>query len=1248
MVKLYGELWRYILESKNLLKKLGFLPKENTVGIYEKQYQQHNNYAIKIDFTKEIISYGKLISSESKTTQNFSQSENWVILECVDRLLTKGYKPQNIILEKTWGAGHGTSGRLDICVTREDGSEYLLIECKTYGKEFEKEFNRMNKDGGQLFTYFKFSNKADVIMLYSSTLKGQDIVYENQIIKIEDDYRTGDVKDFYDKWNKLTKDNGVFESWVKPYCFESKALIKSQLKPITQEDSSFIFNRFLEILRHNVVSDKGNAFNKIFTLFLCKVYDETSARDDEELKFQWLEGIDDDVSFQLRLTDLYKKGMLQFLSREVSDFDEDDFNKRYKNLSEDDKKTLLVEIHKLRLEKNNEFAIKEVYDHQSFKENAKIVKEVVELLQGFRIRYNKRQQYLSDFFELLLTTGLKQESGQFFTPVPIAQFIIKSLPLEHIVNDKLKQKDGELLPFMIDYAAGSGHFITEYMHEVQSIINNKKSKEYIDATAKKLKNWQEDHFDWATKYVYGIEKDYRLVKVGKVGCYLHGDGLANVILSDGLGSFVGTKDYKGKLLKNKEDDSKDHQQFDILLSNPPYSVSSFKQTTREYYTENDFELYNKLTDNSSEIECLFIERTKQLLKDGGVAGIILPSSILSNAGIYTKAREMILQYFDIVAVAELGSNTFMATGTNTVVLFLRRKNNYECINLKKSVGKFFANFSDVTLNGIEKPVSKYVNYVWEDISFEDYITLLQKEPNKSVKENELYKEYRKKIKAKTDKDFFNIVLECEKEKLYYFILAYSQKTVLVKTGEKDAEKRFLGYEFSNRRGNEGIHPIQRNKSIDECTRLFDTNNFDNPEKASTYIYKAFMNDFDFPIDETLSDNISRVSLIDLITFDRVDFEKIINLNSKKKIKIESKWNVVRLENHVTLLKRGKSPKYSEQSEVQIIKSGQIRGLKNFDFSKKYYASSSMAIDERLLQKGDLLINSTGVGTAGRVNLFELGGNYFVDSHVAICRLNQEKLLPHYVLYHLYCNIGFKNIEKMSTGQSGQIELSPDTIAHIKIPIPPLDIQERIIAEIEAIEEQENKVRMNIDKYKQQNVNILNNINSLKKYNLETVAENLDYLRKPITKGYRENGTIPYYGASGVIDYVSDYILDDYVLLVAEDGANLKSRTQPIAFTAEGKTWVNNHAHILKFKDCCTHKLIEYYLNNTEISEYITGQAQPKLNQTNLSRIKVPVPSIKEQQKIVTEIEKLEQQISEAQKFVDSADEIKREILKKYL
>jgi type I restriction enzyme M protein len=1046
------------MDYKKLVISLGFSPKDGINGVFIKKYPQVNDYCLEVNFEKESINYGKKIKSDSTATQNFSQPENFVVLECVNRLLEKGYKPKNVVLEKTWAAGHGTSGRLDICVTRDDGSEYLLIECKTYGKEFDKEFARMKQNGGQLFTYFKFSNKADLIMLYASELKGKEIIFRNEIVKIEEDYRTGDVNDFYEKWNKLTKDNGVFDTWIKPYRFESKALTLKQLKPIEQDDSSFIFNRFLEILRHHVVSDKPNAFNKIFTLFLCKVYDEKSTKENEELKFQWLEGKDDDVTFQIRLTNLYKDGMRDFLEREVTDFSEDDFDKEYKYLGEEVKKSLFYKINKLRLEKNNEFAVKEVYDEKSFKENAKIVKEVVELLQGYRLRYNKRQQYLSDFFERLLTTGLKQESGQFFTPVPIAQFIIKSLPIDAVVDKKLKQGEkNNLLPYLIDYAAGSGHFLTESMHEIQRLIDNKIPDDYISDTAKKIKSWCTDHFDWATQYIYGIEKDYRLVKVGKVSCYLHGDGLANVILSDGLASFKHSE-YKLKLNNRDKEFLQENKQFDILVSNPPYSVSAFKNNAREYYTEKDFELYESLTDNSSEIECLFVERMKQLLKDGGAAGIVLPKSILDKAGIYTKAREIILQYFEIVAITELGNNTFMATGTNTVVLFLRRRNNYDSINLRKSVERFFNDYQDVTRNGIEKPVAKYMNHVWESISFNDYITLLKKEPNNVIVDHEIYKEYRKKIKAKTEKDFWNTLIETEKEKLFYFILAYPQKVVLVKTGEKEEEKHFLGYKFNDRRETQGILPTQIGKTIDECTQLFDAGIFDNPEKASTYIYKAFLGDDDLSISENLKNNIFYHHLIQLFTFNNALFEKEISLTFKEKVEFVSKWSKKRLGNIFVKIESGKRPKGGVAQYRSGIPSlggehigvnGKMNYAKMRFVPKEYFESAQQGILEDL----DILLCKDGALT-GKVALFKKTEFPFqqgmINEHVFALKTENE-ITQKFVFYVLYSSQGQKLLRTNVTG-TAQGGLNRNNLENIQIPLPPMDIQRKVVLKIETLEE----------------------------------------------------------------------------------------------------------------------------------------------------------------------------------------------------
>ena len=128
-------------------------------------------------------------------------------------------------------------------------------------------------------------------------------------------------------------------------------------------------------------------------------------------------------------------------------------------------------------------------------------------------------------------------------------------------------------------------------------------------------------------------------------------------------------------------------------------------------------------------------------------------------------------------------------------------------------------------------------------------------------------------------------------------------------------------------------------------------------------------------------------------------------------------------------------------------------------------------------------------------------------------------------------------------------------------------------------------------------------------NLSQLSENLDTKRVPITKSKRVPGSVPYYGASGIVDYVEGYLFDDNILLISEDGANLLMRTYPIAFSVSGKCWVNNHAHVLKFKNPKLQEWVELYLNATNLSPYISGMAQPKLNQKKLNEIPIPCPNL---------------------------------------
>lgn len=152
--------------------------------------------------------------------------------------------------------------------------------------------------------------------------------------------------------------------------------------------------------------------------------------------------------------------------------------------------------------------------------------------------------------------------------------------------------------------------------------------------------------------------------------------------------------------------------------------------------------------------------------------------------------------------------------------------------------------------------------------------------------------------------------------------------------------------------------------------------------------------------------------------------------------------------------------------------------------------------------------------------------------------------------------------------------------------------------------------------------------------LGDIAENLDNRRVPITSGDREAGAIPYYGASGIVDYVKDFIFDEDLLCVSEDGANLLARTYPIAFPISGKTWVNNHAHVLRFEHACTQKFVEIYLNSIKLDDFITGMAQPKLNKAMLDSIPVPHPDIPEKQRIADCITALDQLITAELQVLD--------------
>ena len=308
-------------------------------------------------------------------------------------------------------------------------------------------------------------------------------------------------------------------------------------------------------------------------------------------------------------------------------------------------------------------------------------------------------------FEQLLNKGFKQNEGQFFTPIPITCFIWKCLPLESIIKDEEKKEIR--YPKVVDYACGAGHFLTEGFREINEKIE--------ELGLKAEKGWERD-------CIFGIEKDYRLARVSKISMFMHGADNGNIVFGDGLDN------HNEKIVI-------ENGQFDILVANPPYSVSAFKNHLE--LKNNELKLLDYISKDGKEIETLFVERIAQLLKPKGIAAVILPSSILSNSSTsYIKAREEILKNFAVLAIVQFGSKTFGATGTNTVVLYLQKNNEPPVKSeiVKDNVTAIFEN-EDLKVVSDKELFDSYCEKI--SISKEEYLAFI-----KVARTNEDYKQHK--------------------------------------------------------------------------------------------------------------------------------------------------------------------------------------------------------------------------------------------------------------------------------------------------------------------------------------------------------------------------------------------------------------------------------------------------------------------------------------------------------------------------
>lgn len=158
---------------------------------------------------------------------------------------------------------------------------------------------------------------------------------------------------------------------------------------------------------------------------------------------------------------------------------------------------------------------------------------------------------------------------------------------------------------------------------------------------------------------------------------------------------------------------------------------------------------------------------------------------------------------------------------------------------------------------------------------------------------------------------------------------------------------------------------------------------------------------------------------------------------------------------------------------------------------------------------------------------------------------------------------------------------------------------------------------------------------------------LDHLRQPIKGLDRVPGPYPYYGASGVVDYIDQYAIDGKYLLISEDGENLRSRSLPIAFYAVGKSWVNNHAHIISASDSVM-AYVKYVLNSHDVSAYLTGTTMPKLSQKSMMLIDIPLPPQDILERIAGILGSLDDKIEANTRLIQTLDSLGEAATRKYL
>ncbi|EAI3266606.1 restriction endonuclease, partial [Campylobacter jejuni] len=486
--------------------------------------------------------------------------------------------------------------------------------------------------------------------------------------------------------------------------------------------------------------------------------------------------------------------------------------------------------------------------------------------------------------------------------------------------------------------------------------------------------------------------------------------------------------------------------------------------------------------------------------------------ILNKDSIYKNTREILFQNFDFIAIVELGNQTFGATGTNTIILFLRKKETFkqenhlisqdyslikeriEAENLKDNEN-FYQNYLSAYCDFRKFDKELYSNFLNGNLdsklaeleAFKDYRNAFRQTSDyKKLKESKIYKESKDKQDLE-DKAFLAYTQAIEKDKLLYFCLSLNQEVLIIKSpSDIKEQKKFLGYEWSNRKGDEGLKELHE----PYLSPLFERGNPQNETKLNTLICKAFLKTLsDIPKD--LQGYASKARLIDMMDFEKVEFNKAISLNVKSRDELNpfknSKYELVRL-GEVCDLNKIRNQASATEIEKMNLNSGNVKLLPS---SKNYEWWTDEKTAGQFINEGEVIT----LGVARYANIKKHKGK-FVSANNHILSVKDKSKIIFDFLYILLEICGQKLYKQ---GQQYP-QFDTNIFYSFKIPLPPLEIQKQIVAECEKIEEQHNTLSLSIKEYQKLIKAMLQKsgiIEDNQEYELNSILENLQKLESKL-------------------------------------------------------------------------------------------------------------------------------------------------------